>query len=119
MSVCAICLQHIAEEDEAFVDVCLHRFCFSVNVAQWILSTQVPCASKRLHSFMSMGGSLQYNVIMQEISPVLASKHRIIHWLFVHRSTDMMAPQSWRSCLYADLAVAVHLKVGRCRAKQG
>ena len=31
MSVCSVCLQVVAEEDEAFVEGCLHRFCFSVS----------------------------------------------------------------------------------------
>ena len=28
--MCSICYQAVAEEDEAFVEGCLHRFCFSV-----------------------------------------------------------------------------------------
>ena len=55
MSVCAICLREIAEEDEAFVEGCLHRFCLSVKVSLLIQIVEVPCAPERLMSFECRG----------------------------------------------------------------
>ena len=64
MSVCAICLQQVAEEDEAFVEGCLHRFCLSVKVSFWIqIVEKVPCASKRLVSCSCMRSICVYAFI--------------------------------------------------------